>query len=1126
MKKLIPIIAITLSALFFFKMDASAEEEYVPELPPELEEKLNESLDESLYLDGDGTLWFVTDDAKRGTKTFYRTAGFVITRCKAGTKDPIPEDFFSVSVDEPYREDYYLDSTGNERVTAYFRFDEQFILECVREESEEWYQDIIKKEKDIYLKFDGIMMVCRESTVGGATKITESGMLENVSDSTSKVKVIDGQVQYKGDLYFSAYDLMHNSGVNWSSGTSGAESHFNKYFMYSDVGSGSDSISISGGTSMDFSVDMNYVTGNTSLYNEYILGKGVPTSESIVNEISCDEWVGTYSYTQYNVKRVCTVTIYFTFEKCYLYRDGGWVPIKYTFTKKYEVTLDGYFALLSNLKLLDLESAVVFNDAYPDGYIKYTNNKEIPWEAVVYDKNGNEISLNNNSTYNLNNNLTEEIAKQHVSLDMTETYKSVSGPSFYGATLGHLFDAMQKYMENFDVSGFLPTLEVRSDYLSIDGVTVMNNEWKEKISEPDIKHINTNVPKPQFEETQTVVIPSTVKNGVYPTKMRVYFDYMYPTGNAGGDYVYTECAESDPEHIKYTEDLVSAPIQSPIIVHTPVISPVEIVSDDTDDCQLNTPNLLNLYDLILGNEYTLLFSNGMHLDLQGYGSSGGAGDASKYEKYVSLKQARFPFEVRIGNDYYPANTWVTVENQTVFWIPTWAKEYDTCAIEVRVIAENFDGIDYDVTENSANLNIDNYIATYSISCSVSGQVYDFQVVGITDAGTFYWSYDRMYDRTQSIDGKNPFTKEYEDYLNTWGSWNYSFYTYNEQKRAGGNNRFGNPYIRLADGSVIKTWSPIDCLPIAQGSSHYWPGNMIPTGEYFSYTLKTIGDYNDDAAVNSATNDYVLIKPVYRFVELDGTVHETSDIDVYYNTGDEYFIKYGSERDLDQWKKTRLYTERLKNVYSDNDFLEKLDWYTQYGTYMTEYFLKTNEWDNYCLSNIVLPLHMSGYYTGCEEELYMNQHINSDKVNNLVLTSSQEKQFTRSMQTWYGEYYVPEDIFICDAGTKLEEVENLSTVSDIWYKEGYLVLSFEIYTYQNGIKHLNYINAINAANYGMCNMWEREQGSIAPATRTMWQYFGDTKVETEIEVRDGDVMIMDISEKWMDNNLSPEYLFIN
>ena len=108
MKKLIPIIAITLSALFFFKMDASAEEEYVPELPPELEEKLNESLDESLYLDGDGTLWFVTDDAKRGTKTFYRTAGFVITRCKAGTKDPIPEDFFSVSVDEPYREEKRL----------------------------------------------------------------------------------------------------------------------------------------------------------------------------------------------------------------------------------------------------------------------------------------------------------------------------------------------------------------------------------------------------------------------------------------------------------------------------------------------------------------------------------------------------------------------------------------------------------------------------------------------------------------------------------------------------------------------------------------------------------------------------------------------------------------------------------------------------------------------------------------------------------------------------------------------------------------------------------------------------------------------------------------------------------
>ena len=113
---------------------------------------------------------------------------------------------------------------------------------------------------------------------------------------------------------------------------------------------------------------------------------------------------------------------------------------------------------------------------------------------------------------------------------------------------------------------------------------------------------------------------------------------------------------------------------------------------------------------------------------------------------------------------------------------------------------------------------------------------------------------------------------------------------------------------------------------------------------------------------------------------------------------------------------------------------------------------------------------------------------------------------RSCQRWYFEYYVPADIHIVEKGTSIGK--NIDFTDDIWLKDGYLVMNFEIKTIQDRNFYLDYKNDYNSRVYGCCNMWEKE-GMVNKKT----DYLGN-----QFLVQSGDIAWFDIK-----NSVSTDYI---
>lgn len=137
------------------------------------------------------------------------------------------------------------------------------------------------------------------------------------------------------------------------------------------------------------------------------------------------------------------------------------------------------------------------------------------------------------------------------------------------------------------------------------------------------------------------------------------------------------------------------------------------------------------------------------------------------------------------------------------------------------------------------------------------------------------------------------------------------------------------------------------------------------------------------------------------------------------------------------------------------------------------------------------------------------------------TEEMAKRFLYSMQTWFGQYYVPADLYIVD----LDKHPDFKGLSDYIKKagkdfrgandpifagdEGYLICNFDIRTINDGHAHLSY--------YGK------------PAESDMWKKEGGQKSVDldghEIPLESGDVFVIDMGRKVRDK-YSPGIFNIN
>lgn len=519
------------------------------------------------------------------------------------------------------------------------------------------------------------------------------------------------------------------------------------------------------------------------------------------------------------------------------------------------------------------------------------------------------------------------------------------------------------------------------------------------------------------------------------------------------------------------------------------------------------------------------------------------------------------------------------DEMTKFYIPPFAEEKNYWEIQYMVLSSNvYDehGVNHisaqeayhNVLWNAGESGV-NYVATYKVPVEVSGIIYDFQIIGTNSYQDFS---DEYYDDSAvSVKGDIAFSPR------------------KEEKKQGNKNRLGGTSVRYnLDGKTTRLWEESNTLPMGLGSSKTWSNaGYLKAGTFFTYSVKTIANLWDE------TGDWVNIFPTFRWYDIDGTEH--SDIQVYYpNPDGDGLIRYGSAWDIQSLQgadmgtglqKTpdhRTFTfwnEQMAGMLWDTDYTTDknaaqflttdLDYYADKTSdpdyYHNPDFRYTIERHNFLKNGLstITDADITEFFTrkvafgvmsqqklnaqmrtltGNYEELEFN--IDDDQGNLTVPEFTLNNPDTKEkmkycMQTWYGTYYIPYGILVCDGDTFKNlgatdqdgdgvidyydylvqfnngtdnagnPVKGVDKEADFWlntpkkFPYGFLMLNFKITTTNNNNPHLQYYG-------GTRDMWQIQGAKqTAPMGDEM---ITDKYPIQDIPLKDGDIAFVQPNEK--------------
>lgn len=387
-----------------------------------------------------------------------------------------------------------------------------------------------------------------------------------------------------------------------------------------------------------------------------------------------------------------------------------------------------------------------------------------------------------------------------------------------------------------------------------------------------------------------------------------------------------------------------------------------------------------------------------------------------YEKYTQSREVKIPFDVYLGTECIPAGTWIPFSCDTMtFYVPVWVKER-TYQIECRAFSINAaanDGLYRE--EETANLDREHYTATCSFDVQVSGRVYGMKLVDISD-----------YPLWRSVFRE-------ENSLHPNGTAYYS----------GIGNQNG-------EKTGVK---PIFTFPLLPGSH---PTNKeagaVHIGFASRFILTTVGEmYNK--------KDYIQITPSFFWISKNGK--ERKEVDVYYKETihgiQNMLVKTGSALDLANIK-----------YFSLGD-----PYFSVPEEELTEKSILTGK-DKEELSIISSPMFTFHHILLSDNfRTYLGKkHWTFHNRPNWIAQSAVSK----SVQKWYGEYYLPSQIYVVKKGFDLEgywkKHGGFTLRESCFLKTGYLLVHFDIETIQNETPYLSYSNTENEIS-GYCNMWKTE-----------------------------------------------------
>ncbi|ANS76922.1 hypothetical protein AWM70_21995 [Paenibacillus yonginensis] len=495
----------------------------------------------------------------------------------------------------------------------------------------------------------------------------------------------------------------------------------------------------------------------------------------------------------------------------------------------------------------------------------------------------------------------------------------------------------------------------------------------------------------------------------------------------------------------------SIPGMNRVTVHTPVVM-YPGITDDKKHNQRITPNVSRAA-LILDRPFTVtLPTNGQHQQAPGYGNR-------DYAKYTASKQVLFPFAVwnSVKSQYIPANTWIEVpvsQEQVTFQMPTWVDEGDY-TVWFRSIAENapanFSG------QTAANLDLAHHAAMNSLEVEVIGRLYDFRVTDITD-----YNWERVF--------RSEIGKLMSSGAAYWVG------------------------LRNIDGGPRGNAPPFK-LPVHPGShpDAAYRNVAVKTGYTFRFDVMTKGNM-------FSAQDSLQIKPSFDYVSLTGS--ERFPVDLYYHSGDQSFIKIGSREDV--VSRGVILNEPMRNV-PDTELID-----TALYRYDHDYTFGQISG----LSREAFVARFIGVFAkrpvgeGTYHALQLTEGLRTlAGPKSGVPASVAPQRALAAVQKWYGEYSLPAGVYVVKHGTNLAEYgrthQGISEHADIFLKNGYIVVNFDIQSIAAGQPRLTYRQT------PLMNQWQLEgyEGQAQDAKGHIFQ------------LKDGDVVFYDADLSSRDDFLS-------
>lgn len=703
---------------------------------------------------------------------------------------------------------------------------------------------------------------------------------------------------------------------------------------------------------------------------QYEVMDGIPGTESVYVNAFTSKYLAGSTFTRKYGKKTYNVSVKKTYTLTWTETDPKTkepIPKKSvrTVTYQYPVEREYSYWIISNLGVYGINNAVIENAALPGGSVTLTPNGYSP-PTVTYNNSGSE---------------SDHIIEPKIKI-VEVPPQTVPGGSVEPSIPSENFKS--------EAEKSVDKIKCKNDSLIFNGVTIMSPALKEeKTDEPkDIPSGLENVGENVLFKSN-IVIPGTRANGDYDSMAIVN---------------YKPIKELNPDEVEttYEVDYVNN-----VVVHTPTVCDAQIENKYKDNQMINPDK--SRVSLVLDRPfYVTLPTTGTHRFIKGY-------QYRDYGKYIADREVNFPFDVYRGSSvngtFIPKNTWTSVGENTLFYLPTWVTE-GKYTVDFRSTAINaYTNSGTNKTETLANLKLNNYVATDTVNVEVSGRIYGLYLYDISD----YPMWENVFRSTGSLK------------LSGFK------YTVGDKDQNGSNNSQDKKYtLTLVNGS----------------HPEYKNLGVIKTGYVTRFSLKTVGTMYGN-------NDYIRIKPTFYYVDSKGKNRQ--EVDIYYsetfNGKKNEMVKMGSNLDL----------KNKKSFYTGDKYLSISESELKQTAYLQGVTLK--KWkaqreNLFTFTNMMIPPSLRTFV---------------GYVKNVPSTVT-EAMVEKSVQNWYGEYYLPAEIHVTpkdfDVLEYIKKNGPLDYKEKFWLKNGYIIVNFDIETIKDGKRHLSYINADNAAG-GYRNMWKQE-----------------------------------------------------